>query len=37
MDPKGRAVMIAAIERNKFIYQLSQKENGMVLENPKEI
>lgn len=31
MDPKGRAVMIAAIEKQKLIYQLSQKENKMIL------
>lgn len=35
-DPKGRAFMIAAVEKEKFVYTLNRENNKLVISSPRE-
>ena len=36
VDPKGRTVMIAAVERSKFVYMLNRDDQKLTISSPKE-
>ncbi len=36
IDPKGRTVMIAAVERAKFVYVLNRDDQKLTISSPKE-
>jgi splicing factor 3B subunit 3 len=36
VDPRGRAVMIAAIEKQKFVYVLTREEDKTIIQSPRE-
>ncbi|KAF5207470.1 Splicing factor 3b subunit [Thalictrum thalictroides] len=36
VDPKGRAIMIAAIEKQKFVYMLRRELSSLVIQSPLE-
>eukprot|EP00754_Rhynchopus_humris_P036374 Rhum_TRINITY_DN18509_c0_g1::Rhum_TRINITY_DN18509_c0_g1_i1::g.167541::m.167541/K12830/SF3B3, SAP130, RSE1; splicing factor 3B subunit 3 len=35
-DPKGRALMIGALEKQKFVYVLKREENNLTISSPQE-
>ena len=35
-DPKGRAIMIGALEKQKFVYVLKREENNLTISSPSE-
>lgn len=36
MDPRGRAILTAAIEKQKFVYVMERKEEKLFLHSPRE-
>lgn len=36
MDPKGRAFMIAAVEKEKFAYSFDRQSDKLVIQSPKD-
>ena len=36
VDPKGRAIMVAAVEKEKFVYSFNRENSKLVISSPRE-
>lgn len=36
VDPKGRTIMVASVERSKFVYVLNRDDQKLTISSPKE-